>query len=74
MEHIGIEDILLEYHRVIDKNWNYTITQLEQLPEQATNIQSVCIGRAYIQYYEKINTHKGSSTLYWALEFVKPPL
>ena len=71
MERIGIEETLLEYHRVIDKNWQYTIERLEQLPKEATHVQSVCINRAYIQYYEQIDIQKGSSTLYWALEFVK---
>ncbi len=71
MEHMGIEDILLEYHRAVDKNWQYTIEQLEQLPQDAIHVQSVCIERKYIQYYEQIDTQKGSSTLYWALEFVK---
>ncbi|WP_062062741.1 hypothetical protein [Aquimarina longa] len=68
MTEIGIEDTLLEYHKVTGKGQNYTIKFVDKLPEDANQIQSVCINSKYIQFYERVDLEKLSNTIFWALE------
>ncbi len=68
MKRIGIEETLLEYHKVTGKNWNYTAQPVDVLPEGAIQVRSVCINGTYIQFYEEEDFEKESSIIYWALE------
>jgi hypothetical protein len=68
---IGIEEILLEYHKATDKDWNYIVKPVTEFPEDAFNIRSVCINGAYIQFYERLDIENTSSVIFWVLEFIK---
>ena len=71
MTNIGIEEILLEYHKATGKDWKYTIESVQEFPEDAINIRSVCINDAYIEFYERLDIENTTSTVFWVLEFVK---
>ncbi len=68
MKRIGIEETLLEYHKVTGKNWNYSIQPVDKLPEDAIQVRSVRINGSYIQFYEKEDFDTRSSVVFWALE------
>lgn len=71
MTRIGIEEILLEYHKTTGKDWDYNVKSVSEFPEDAMEIRSVCINGAYIQFYERLDIDNKSSTVFWILEFVK---
>lgn len=71
MTNIGIEEILLEYHKTTGKDWKYIIESVEEFPEDAVNARSVCLNGAYIQFYERLDIENASSTIFWVLEFIK---
>lgn len=73
MSKIGIEEILLEYHKTTGKNWEYTIESVEKFPEDAISTRSVCLNGAYIQFYERLDIENASSTIFWVFEFMKEP-
>lgn len=71
MTFINIEETILEYHRATGKNWEYAIEQVNEFPDGITEIRSVCINSAYVQFCEIMNIEKTKSMILWKLEFEK---
>ncbi|QKX05359.1 hypothetical protein HN014_10675 [Aquimarina sp. TRL1] len=68
MDILGIEEILLAYHKVTGINREYSITMLKELPLDVKEVRSVCINKSYIQFYEEIEIEHNKSAIYWVLD------
>ena len=70
MAKIGIEDTLLEYHKVTGKDSTYIIKYVNKFPDDAHQIRTVNINGKSIQFYEKTDIENMSSIIFWTLESV----
>lgn len=62
---MGIEEVLLEYHKATNQNWSYQVVVSEILPQLSIDITTVTINGTDINFWEIMDVDKKSSTIYW---------